>query len=85
VSGNTTAFTAFPMPPAPVFVYASCPAGYTTLSGGVYVAKSDGSDAVGEGTVDSSIPASGGRWYVSGLSYPVTNPIRLQALEVCIR
>jgi hypothetical protein len=62
-------------------VFAACPAGYTALSGGVYLANPDGTEA--DGWIDHSIQVSGNRWYVNGGSGQVLGK-RLVALEQCI-
>jgi hypothetical protein len=66
-----------------VNTYGPCPPGYTALSGGVYLSKPNGSEDQ-NGYLDYSIPASGNRWYVRGISFG--NPgSKLVALEQCIR
>ena len=65
-------------------VYATCAPGYTALSGGVYLSRSDGTEH--PGNIMWSIPASVGgssSWYVSAGSdgYPDT---KLVALAQCI-
>jgi len=72
--------------PAPVVqhvnTYGPCPPGYTALSGGVYLSQANGNEEQ-NGFVDYSIPASGNRWYVDGISFG--NGDKLVALEQCIR
>lgn len=66
-------------------VYGTCPPGYTALSGGVYLSRPDGSEAV-NGSVDYSEAVSGNRWYTSGISYQSPTEVdKLVALEQCIR
>lgn len=67
----------------PVNTYGPCPPGYTALSGGVYLSKPNGSEEQ-NGVLDYSIPASGNRWYVQGMSFGFGND-KLVALEQCIR
>lgn len=71
--------------PAPVVqhvnTYAPCAPGYTALSGGVYLSRPDGTEEQ-NGFVESSTPASGNRWYVSGISFG--NGDKLVALTQCI-
>jgi hypothetical protein len=64
-------------------VYGSCPAGWTALSGGVYLSKPDGSEEV-TGFVTWSVPAGGNRWYVEGRSPGDYLDNKLVALEQCI-
>ena len=75
--------------PAPYFthanVYASCRPGYTALSGGEYLSKSDGTE-IQNGIIDYSVPASGNRWYTDGeVDENVAGGATLVALEQCIR
>jgi hypothetical protein len=65
-------------------VYGSCQPGYTALSGGVYLSRRDGNEVV-FGWIDYSIPASGNRWYVSGVTGEDSRSNKLVALEQCIR
>lgn len=63
-------------------VYAPCPPNYTALSGGVYMARLDGTE-VRSGLVDYSVLASNNRWYASGSSYD-TGTNTVVALVQCI-
>jgi hypothetical protein len=65
-------------------VYGSCPAGYTALSGGVYLSRADGSEET-FGAVNWSVPANDNRWYVSGTARNFPGNHKLVALEQCIR
>ena len=69
----------------PVYTYSPCWPGYTALSGGVYLSKSDGHE-VQDGAVTASIPANGNRWYAQGVSWEANTPTeKLVALTQCIR
>lgn len=80
--GGTVATNATPSYFIKANVYASCPPNYTALSGGVYLSRSDGTEAT-SGYVDYSIIASNNRWYASGSTY-VSPSDQLVALAQCI-
>jgi hypothetical protein len=70
--------------------YATCPAGYTAISGGFYISNPDGSEAT-PGNVIWSVPATNGpasqagtndSWYVAGTA-PVNT--KVVALAQCVR
>jgi hypothetical protein len=81
--GSYVSATATPAPVVQhVNTYGPCMSGYTALSGGVYLSRPNGTEEV-NGFVESSTPASGNRWYVSGISFGSGD--KLVALTQCIR
>jgi hypothetical protein len=66
-------------------VGADCGPNYLAVSGGVYLAKADGTGREANGSVTQSIWLGAGRWYVSGASDSRTNPgAKLVALAQCV-